>query len=941
MRLSSGTPLHNVGFALALALVGALAWQGKRTQEALLASNEGVVRSLELIAAIDRTLSSLQDVESGSRGYLLTGDRRFLAPYESGRRAVVAHRRQLGELLVQRAPSNTLWLGELDRNITLRIDIAEANIARRERAGMATASRSSDLIGGMRAMEALRAQLGDLRADELARLATERSQVKSHVERGRLQALSGAIVIALLLAWTLIAINRNLRERRQLAERAQTGESRQSALLRAVPDSLYELSRSGEPVPLSGGADALAALPAGLFDSMRRRIGQSGDLAVHGFDWQEPGGREYEVRLARTDGDTHLAMVRDVTDANRTRQRLRDQRAFLRNVVDADENLIFVRDPGGRFQLCNVAFADVLGLRPDQIEGLRSSELPDGDLLAPLLEGDTVLLQHLPELRRNQINIVDASGRERWLQLLKRPLRSSDGELQVLTVAVDVSERRQIERMKGEFISTVSHELRTPLTAIRGALGMLSMGMAGDLPEASRSLVEVAANNSERLVRLINDILDIEKLESGRLPLQVQSLSLRTLLRHAIEQNGPYAQDFDVRLALRDGPDARIEVDPDRFAQVMANLLSNAIKHSPGEGTVTVSTRILGHRIEASVEDQGVGIPEAFRARVFERFAQADSSDVRRRGGTGLGLAITRSLVEQMRGSIGFDTETDHGTRFFVAFPVAGDVDEAAGTDARRCILVVESDPVAAGHLAEVLKLEGFDVDVAGGDDAARARLDNAQAGRFDAVALGLDPRDGGGLALLHWLRGHPAHRDVPIVVLGTRPAGDASEPLRGGAIGVVDWLQPPFDAQRLLTAVRAGLPGPAPAGDILHVASDPELCRRLAGLMDTQDITVHAATSIAEARGQLARRAYRLAIVDLVLPDGDGSELLTELAATQPPTPAIICSALESPGRDSAIVLKRLVTSRHGGRELAAQIADYLRHWPARPVHPQGDATA
>ena len=155
------------------------------------------------------------------------------------------------------------------------------------------------------------------------------------------------------------------------------------------------------------------------------------------------------------------------------------------------------------------------------------------------------------------------------------------------------------------------------------------------------------------------------------------------------------------------------------------------------------------------------------------------------------------------------------------------------------------------------------------------------------------------------------------------------------------DWLRKPLDPERLLAAVRTCLPAHGAAVDILHVEDDPDLGLLMTRLLATENITVHAAASIAEAREQLARRPYRLAILDLMLPDGDGSELLTELAATQPPTLAIIYSALDSPSRDSAIVLHPLVKSRHGGRELAALIADYLRHWPARPAHPDGGSPA
>ncbi|AMD00405.1 ATP-binding protein [Halomonas chromatireducens] len=256
-----------------------------------------------------------------------------------------------------------------------------------------------------------------------------------------------------------------------------------------------------------------------------------------------------------------------------------------------------------------------------------------------------------------------------------------------LAIARDITERLQIEKMKGEFIATVSHELRTPLTAIRGALDMLDNGLAGELPESARPLVSIANKNSRRLVRLINDILDIEKLAAGQLKLHEQRFTLRPLIEQALEDNALYAESFGVALSLvPPAANGEVLLDPDRFAQVMANLLSNASKHSPAGDTVSVSLMHLRRGgkdwLEITVSDRGEGIPLAFQPRVFERFAQADGSDRRRVGGSGLGLAITRSLVHAMGGDIDFTSVPGEGTCFRVRLPclapIYDDVDQEA-----------------------------------------------------------------------------------------------------------------------------------------------------------------------------------------------------------------------------------------------------------------------
>lgn len=250
--------------------------------------------------------------------------------------------------------------------------------------------------------------------------------------------------------------------------------------------------------------------------------------------------------------------------------------------------------------------------------------------------------------------------------------------LLMITGASVVSKWRHQQRMvtmQQTFVSSVSHELRTPLTAICGALGMLQSGYAGALSLDAQRLIEMANHNGKRLSHLIDDILDIEKLESGQLTFHWQVVALKPLIVQSVEANQPFAASYSVSLTLGAGAEALnsdegVEVDPVRFAQVMANLISNACKHSPPGASVEINAQhIENNWLEVSVIDEGSGIPWSFQSRVFERFAQADSSDRRRTGGTGLGLAITKSLVEEMRGSIGFRSAPSQGSCFYVRLP--------------------------------------------------------------------------------------------------------------------------------------------------------------------------------------------------------------------------------------------------------------------------------
>src|SRR5689334_4581721 len=204
--------------------------------------------------------------------------------------------------------------------------------------------------------------------------------------------------------------------------------------------------------------------------------------------------------------------------------------------------------------------------------------------------------------------------------------------------------------MKDDFVSMVSHELRTPLTSIRGSLGLLAGGAAGEMPDAAQALLDIAASNCERLVRLINDILDMDKIESGKMAFVPVAVELVPLVEQAILSNRAYSQSFGVEIRLTESMPGKVLADPDRLHQVLTNLLSNAARHSPRGGIVEVTVRRGDGKLRVAVADQGPGIPLAFQPRVFEKFAQADTSSTRREQGTGLGLSISQAIIDRHGG---------------------------------------------------------------------------------------------------------------------------------------------------------------------------------------------------------------------------------------------------------------------------------------------------
>ncbi|HEX2197694.1 MAG TPA: ATP-binding protein [Burkholderiales bacterium] len=247
------------------------------------------------------------------------------------------------------------------------------------------------------------------------------------------------------------------------------------------------------------------------------------------------------------------------------------------------------------------------------------------------------------------------------------PLVAPEGAvIAVLAQGRDVTAQREAERVKKEFTSTLSHELRTPLTSIIGSLQLINTGVIGQVEKDVAELTTVAERNGQRLLDLINDLLDIDKIESGKLSLSPEPIALDEVVREAMVLNKAFGERFGVRFELAASlPGASVLADRKRLLQVMTNLLSNAAKFSPENGAVEIRLEQSGPRVRVEVQDRGPGIPEAFRGRIFSRFAQADSTASRQKGGTGLGLAICKRLIEMMRGRIGFEDRPGGGTTFW------------------------------------------------------------------------------------------------------------------------------------------------------------------------------------------------------------------------------------------------------------------------------------
>ena len=352
--------------------------------------------------------------------------------------------------------------------------------------------------------------------------------------------------------------------------------------------------------------------------------------------------------------------------AEHVRQQVRQQTLELSAIFDNAVDAILLFNPLGQIEHANPAAQQLFGYGP-QLQNLSIAQL------LPRLNNPAALQASLGQG-------LETIGRHTNGQDLELEISLSRHELpdrqRYICMLHEISARKKVERLKSEFVATVSHELRTPLTSIKGSLSLLSAGVLGPLPESASAMLTIAQENTERLIQLVNDILDIEKLELGQAGLHLERERLLPQLEQALAHNQGYADNFAVQLRLDTSAlpaSTAVHIDSLRLQQVLSNLISNAVKFSPAQGLVSIRAGLDGQQVRVEVSDQGAGISEEFRARIFQKFAQADGSNTRQHGGTGLGLSICKTLVERMHGEIGFTSVPGQGSTFYFSLPLAGD----------------------------------------------------------------------------------------------------------------------------------------------------------------------------------------------------------------------------------------------------------------------------
>lgn len=555
---------------------------------------------------------------------------------------------------------------------------------------------------------------------------------------------------------------------------------------------------------------------------------------------------------------------------------LRESEARFRTVANSAPVLLWMTGTDHRYTFFNQTWLTFTGRQLDQEldNGWTESIHPD--------DQDRCLETYATafEERRTfelEYRLHRADGQYRWVLSRGVPRFRSNGSFAgYIGTCIDISDRHEVEKLKDEFISVVNHELRTPLTSILGSLDLLASGVLNTKPEKGQRMLQIAAKNAERLVRLINDMLDIERIESGKMTFNKQVCDGGELMTTAADEICTLAMQAGIQLLVTP-LSVRIWADPDRMIQVFTNLLSNAIKFSPQGATVELTATLQGsyltssntslpvstQQVQFQVKDRGRGIPPDKLKTIFGRFQQVDASDSRKRGGTGLGLAVCRSIVQHHGGGIWVESMPDQGSTFFVSLPVLPTPLPASDTSP-PLILVCDDDPSVRTVLETMLEQQDYRVITVSSGQAAVAQ---ATAQKPDVILLNLLMPGMSGGETLAALKARSQTRDIPVIIL----SGLSPEEGDNLHSEISNWIIKPPDEAVLFQALQQALVSSQKDIQVLIVEDDLDLVQVLTAIFERHGITPHHA-STGQAGIHLSQKVIPdLLVLDLALPESNG----------------------------------------------------------------------
>ncbi|MGH9514049.1 MAG: CHASE3 domain-containing protein [Terriglobales bacterium] len=945
--------------ALILTVAAGLSYRSAR---AFIQASEWVSHTHEVLVELESTLSAVAEAQTATRGYIITGQEGFLEPYEAAAPAIRNHIERLDSLTADN-PSQRRHLAELRTAITKKLESLQSNIDLRRQQGFGAARRRVATGIGTAEMTDVRTIISEMKREEDSLLKRRARDFRLSAEKTTLTFLGVVLLEFLLLAGVYFVLRNDINRGKRAEERLGASEERFRLLVdRATDYAIFTLDPFGNVASWNQGAERIKGYKAeeilgrhfscfyclddvksGKPERELQIATDDGRYQEDGWRIRKDGSRFYANVLitALTDNSGKLRgfskISRDITREKQAKELLEDSEERHRKLFDNNPHPTWVFDRETlRFLAVNAAAVRKYGYTSDEFLAMTIKDIRPPEDVPGLIDSVERTRDDKETIGVWRHRLKDKTVIDVEITSYALNFEGRDAEV---VVAVDVSQRKRDEaekrkfmdslansnaelelrnreveratRMKSKFLASMSHELRTPLNAIVGFSDLLGEGVPGDLNDKQKRFVSHIRQGSAHLLQLINDILDLSKIEAGQLELRCEDFAVKEALPEVLSTIRPLAMAKNIQIEDKAKLDLLVYADRLRFKQVLYNLLSNAVKFTPEGGRIDIDCVEDQSNVCISVTDTGIGIRAEDQVLVFEEFRQLQSNKDRPSEGTGLGLAITKRLVEQQGGKISLQSETGKGSRFSFTLPLgsgecsirpalkaAADPYNCAPTRPRKpLVLVVDDESAARELIASYLESEYRTISAESGDEA----LKKAQQLQPDAITLDVLVPGGNGFETLVALRKSPQTANIPIIIVSI-----VDQKQVGFALGAADYLVKPIRKAALLETIRKHVPHKLDDdAAILLVDDDPKALELLAETLRSAGYETQSVQSGGRALEVLSSKLVSAVLLDLLMPGMDGFEVIRHVRkeATLKDLPILIMTAKSLTPDESAFL--------------------------------------